>query len=119
MIDFGHETVETCDGPSRREFLQIGSLGFLGLSLSGLFAAQRSLAAGEVDNEMSVILVFLWGGPPHQDTFDMKPESPAEIRGTFKPISTNVPGIQICEHLRCSRRWWTNTRSFARRRTTN
>jgi len=99
MIEFGHETVETCDGPSRRECLQIGSAGFLGLSLSSLFAAQRSLAASEVDNEMSVILVFLWGGPPHQDTFDMKPDSPAEIRGTFKPISTNVPGIQICEHL--------------------
>ncbi len=99
MIDFGHETVHTCDGPSRREFLQIGSAGFLGLSLSGLFAAQRSLASSAVDNEMSLILVFLWGGPPHQDTFDMKPGSPAEIRGTFSPIKTNVPGIQICEHL--------------------
>jgi hypothetical protein len=99
MIEFGHETLETCDGPSRREFLQIGSAGFLGLSLSGLFAAQRSMAASSVDNEMSVILVFLWGGPPHQDTFDMKPDAPPEIRGTFKPMKTNVPGIQICEHL--------------------
>ena len=99
MIEFGHEMVESCDGPSRREFIQIGSAGFLGLSLTSLFAAQRSMADRDVDNEMSVILVFLWGGPPHQDTFDMKPDSPAEIRGIFKPIPTNVPGIQICEHL--------------------
>src|SRR5579871_524248 len=99
MIEFGHETIRTCDGVSRRAFLQIGAAGFLGLTLPGLFAAQQSLAAERIDKEMSVILVFLWGGPPHQDTFDMKPDSPAEIRGQFKPISTNVPGIQICEHL--------------------
>jgi len=99
MIEFGHETVRTCDGPSRREFIQIGSASFLGLSLTSLFAAQRSMAEGAADNGMSVILVFLWGGPPHQDTFDMKPDAPAEIRGTFKPMKTNVPGIQICEHL--------------------
>src|SRR6266852_4815139 len=99
MIEFGHETVHTCDGISRRAFLQIGSAGFLGLTLPGLFAAQQGLADQYVDNEMSVILVFLWGGPPHQDTFDMKPDAPDTIRGQFKPIKTNVPGIQICEHL--------------------
>jgi len=99
MIEFGHEVVRTCDGPSRREFLQIGSAGFLGLTLPGLFASQSAMAAGEIDNEMSVILVFLWGGPPHQDTFDMKPDAPAEIRGQFKPIQTSVPGTHICEHL--------------------
>src|ERR1041385_2400787 len=99
MIEFGHETVRTCDGISRREFLQIGSAGFLGLTLPGLFAAQQARGDRYVDNEMSIILVFLWGGPPHQDTFDMKPDSPSEIRGLFKPMSTNVPGIQICEHL--------------------
>ncbi|MFK5108699.1 hypothetical protein ACI394_29685, partial [Klebsiella pneumoniae] len=81
---------------SRREFLQIGSAGFLGLTLPGLFAAQQARAASEIDNEMSVILVFLWGGPPHQDSFDMKPDAPAEIRGQFKPIPTNVPGIHVC-----------------------
>lgn len=99
MIEFGHETVQTCDGPSRREFLQIGSAGFLGLTLPGLFAAQKGMAQGSVDDEMSIILVFLWGGPPHQDTFDMKPDSPETIRGMFKPIPTNVPGTHICEHL--------------------
>ncbi len=99
MIDFGHETVQTCDGTSRREFLQIGSAGYLGLTLPGLFAAQRGLADKEKDNEMSVIILFLWGGAPHQDTFDMKPDAPAEIRGQFKPIRTNIPGTHICEHL--------------------
>ncbi|MCX6379885.1 MAG: DUF1501 domain-containing protein [Armatimonadetes bacterium] len=99
MIEFGHETVNTCDGASRREFLQIGSAGFLGLTLPGLLTAQRGLADKYVDNEMSVILVFLWGGAPHQDTFDMKPGAPAEVRGQFQPIRTNVPGIHICEHL--------------------
>jgi hypothetical protein len=99
MIEFGHETVRDCEGISRREFIQIGSAGFLGLTLPGLFGAQQALASNRIDNEMSVILVFLWGGPPHQDTFDMKPDAPPEIRGQFKPIPTNVPGIQICEHL--------------------
>src|SRR5579871_2036973 len=99
MIEFGHETMHTCDGISRREFLQIGSAGFLGLTLPGLFAAQAARGDRYVDNEMLLILVFLWGGPPHQDTFDMKPDGPDVVRGQFKPIPTNVPGIQICEHL--------------------
>ena len=99
MIEFGHETVRTCDGVSRREFLQIGAAGFLGLSLPGLFVAQKGMAAERIDNEKSVILVFLWGGPPHQDTWDLKPDAPPAIRGLFKPIKTNVPGIEICEHL--------------------
>ncbi len=99
MINFGHEKTHTCDGVSRREFIQIGSAGFMGLTLPGLFAAQQAMAADKIDNEKSVILVFLWGGPPHQDTFDMKPDAPADIKGQFKPIATNVPGIQICEHL--------------------
>ena len=99
MIEFGHETVNTCDGPTRREFLQIGSAGFLGLTLPGLFAAQQASGDTNNDNEMSIILVFLWGGPPHQDTFDMKPDAPEAVRGIFKPINTNVSGIQICEQL--------------------
>ncbi len=99
MIEFGHENVQTCDGKSRREFLQIGAAGFLGLTLPGLLSSQQAMAAQTIDNEMSVILVFLWGGPPHQDTFDMKPDGASEIKGLFKPINTNVSGIQICEHL--------------------
>src|SRR5512145_2146112 len=97
MIKLGYEQIGNCDGISRREFIQLGAAGFMGLSLPGLFAAQR--AGAQADYERSVILVFLWGGPGAQDTFDMKPEAPPEIRGEFKPIPTNVPGIQICEHL--------------------
>lgn len=99
MIEFGHETVRCCEGVSRRGFLQLGSASFLGLSLPSLFAAQQSMAAEQIDNEKSVILVFLWGGPPHMDWLDMKPNAPTAIRGEFKPMRTNVPGIQICEHL--------------------
>ncbi len=98
MIEFGHENVRDCEGVSRREFMQIGSAGFLGLTLPGLLAAQKA-GASDSDNEMSIIVVFLWGGPPHQDTFDMKPDAPAQFRGEFKPIPTKTPGIQICEHL--------------------
>ena len=97
MINLAHETVGNCDGISRREFIQLGAAGFMGLSLPGLFAAQK--AGAEVDHERSVILVFLWGGPGAQDTFDMKPDAPKDIRGEFSPIPTNVPGIQISDQL--------------------
>ena len=76
----------------RRDFMRIGSLGSLGLTLSG------ALRAG-AKKDISCILVWQSGGNPHTDTFDMKPDAPLEIRGEFKPISTNVPGIQVCEHL--------------------
>jgi hypothetical protein len=82
----------------RRDFVKIGSLGILGLNLHDYFFL-RSASANSSVPDRSVILVWLSGGPPHHDTFDMKPEAPAEIRGTFKPIPTNVSGIEICEHL--------------------
>jgi hypothetical protein len=72
--------------------MRIGSLGSLGLTLSG------ALRAG-AKKDISCILVWQSGGNPHTDTFDMKPDAPSEIRGEFKPIPTNVPGIQVCEHL--------------------
>jgi hypothetical protein len=81
---------------SRRSFLQIGSLAVGGLSLADVLRAE---AAGGTRSHKSVIMVFLPGGPPHQDMYDLKPDAPAEIRGEFKPIATNVPGIQICELL--------------------
>ncbi len=82
---------------NRRQVLQVGALG-AGLSLSQYL---RFAAAGEVDasSQRSAILVFLKGGPSHQDMFDMKPDAPAEYRGEFRPIATNVPGVEICEHL--------------------
>jgi len=86
-----------CDGVSRRNFLKIGALGMGGLSLPQVLRAEASQGIGS--SHKAVIMIFLPGGPSHQDMFDLKMDAPAEIRGEFKPISTNVPGIQICEHL--------------------
>jgi Protein of unknown function (DUF1501) len=76
----------------RRDFLRIGSLGALGVSLDGVLRAGAK-------KDISCILLWQSGGCGHLDTFDLKPDAPKEIRGEFKPIPTNVPGIQICEHL--------------------
>ncbi len=86
-----------CDGVSRRNFLKIGTLGMAGLSLPQLFRAEA--AKGKGLDHKAVIMIFLPGGPSHQDMFDLKMDAPSEIRGEFKPIPTNVSGIQICEHL--------------------
>ena len=80
-----------CDGSSRRDFLRFGMLGLGGLSLPQFLKAQQK-ASGK-----SLIFVWLGGGAPQMDTYDMKPDAPSEIRGEFKPISTNVPGLQVCE----------------------
>ncbi len=84
-----------CDGISRRSFLRVGSLALGGLSLPHLLRAEQKTGK----SQRSVIMVYLTGGLAHQDTFDLKPNAPAEVRGEFKPIATNVPGIQISEHL--------------------
>ncbi len=86
-----------CDGIARRDFLRIGGLGLGGLSLPQLLAAES--ASGVKRSHKSVIMVFLSGGPPHQDMVDLKPDAPVEVRGEFEPIATNVPGIQIGELL--------------------
>src|SRR5881296_2652921 len=86
-----------CDGISRRNFLKIGALGLGGLTLPQLLQAETE--AGIRKSHKAVIMIYLPGGPPHQDMFDLKLEAPSETRGEFKPIKTNVPGIQICEHL--------------------
>lgn len=80
---------------SRRSFLKIGSLGAAGLSLPQLLRAEA--ASGVRSSHKSVILIYLVGGPPHQDMFDLKPDAPREIAGPWRPIATNVPGVQICE----------------------
>lgn len=80
---------------SRRAFLRIGTLGLGGLTLPQLFRAEAS--AGIRSSHKSVILIYLVGGPPHQDMFDLKPNAPREIAGPWRPIPTNVPGMQICE----------------------
>lgn len=86
-----------CDGVSRRDFLSIGGSMVGGLSLASLLRAEA--LQGQRASHKALINVFLPGGPPHQDLWDLKPDAPAEVRGEFKPISTNVAGIQICELL--------------------
>lgn len=86
-----------CDGLSRRNFLKIGGLALGGLSLPDLLRAEA--ASGVQRSHKAIIMIFLPGGPPHQDMFDLKPDAPAEIRGEFQPIKTNVSGIEICELL--------------------
>ena len=89
-----------CDGVSRRNFLRIGTLGLGGMALPDLLRAEDAAGIqGAGNRHKAVIMIFLPGGPSHQDMFDLKAEAPAEIRGEFRPINTNVPGIQICEHL--------------------
>jgi len=84
----------TCHGPlRRREFLRVGTLALGGLSLPDLLAARASTSG----QDTSVILFWMWGGPSQYETWDPKPNAPDTIRGPFRPISTNVPGMDICE----------------------
>ncbi len=85
-----------CDRATRRGFLKIGALAVGGLTMADVLRAEA--AAGSRSHK-SVIMIFLPGGPPHQDMYDLKPDAPNEIRGEFNPIPTNVPGIQVCELL--------------------
>src|SRR5262245_5620329 len=101
------------DGVTRREWLRVGGLGAMGLSLPGLLASAqvggatppasgpltRNLQGATFGRAKNVIFLWLQGGPPQHETFDPKPDAPAEIRGVFKPIATNVPGMRFCELL--------------------
>jgi len=89
--------VRTCDGLSRRDFLQAGTLGAIGLSLPQLLAAEARGAVDPKADRRSAIMIFNLGAPSQLDTWDMKPEAPAEIRGPFQPIATTSPDIQISE----------------------
>jgi hypothetical protein len=84
-----------CDGISRRNCLTLGGSSLLAVSLSGLLRAGQTADPAAP----SLINIFLAGGPPHQDMFDLKPNAPSGIRGEFRPIDTNVAGMQICEHM--------------------
>ncbi len=90
---------KTCDGTRRRDFLKVGALGFAGLSLSQYLNIAQAGGVKSTAKAKSAIFINLPGGPSHMDTFDLKPDAPAEYRGEFNPIDTNIPGIQICEHL--------------------
>ena len=83
-----------CDGVTRRQALKVGSLAFLGITLPDWQRLHGATAKAD-----ACIFIWLDGGPSHLDTFDLKPDAPAEVGGTFKAIPTVVPGIHICEHL--------------------
>src|SRR5206468_8432693 len=100
-----------CDGISRRNFLQIGAFG-AGLTLADMLRnnAAASLIPRSVTTTRtrprSAIMIYLPGGPSHMDMYDLKPDAPEEFRGEFRPIPTNVPGVQICEHFPMQARMW-------------
>ena len=99
-----HNWMGDCENFHRRDFLRVGMLSLLGLSMSQYFAladgAKKNSPAGRTTGTAdSAILIWLGGGPSHIDTFDPKPDAPLEIRGNFKPVNTNVAGIQLSEHL--------------------
>jgi uncharacterized protein (DUF1501 family) len=97
MLTLWGERRRSCDGISRRGFLRVGALGFAGLALPDYLRARA--AAGEGRPDSAVILIFLAGGPSHLETYDPKPGAPAEYRGPFGAIPTNVPGIRLSELL--------------------
>jgi hypothetical protein len=100
VLDINGPSYRTCDGATRRSFLKVGFLGLAGLSLADhLRLKARANEAGRSTPDTAVILLWLGGGPSHIDMYDLKPDAPAEFRGEFRPIPTNVPGTLVGEHL--------------------
>jgi len=104
MLSFLGRPQPHCDGVNRRNFLQIGAFG-AGLTLAGMLEAKARAAKAttgptpQATSQKSAIMIYLPGGPSHIDMYDLKPEAPAEYRGEFRPIPTNVAGVDICEHF--------------------
>ncbi|HKB01282.1 MAG TPA: DUF1501 domain-containing protein, partial [Gemmataceae bacterium] len=91
---------ESCAGPSRREAVRVGGLSALGLSLPAVLRARAAGPAGSGGGRAKgCIVLFLMGGPPQHSTWDPKPDAPAEVRGEFGPIDTNVPGVRVASLL--------------------
>jgi len=100
MLHIGNQYLPLCSGGTRRSFLQVGAAAMAGLTLPNWLNLQASGAVDEKKAKIrNCITIFLVGSPGHLDTWDMKPDAPEDIRGKFKPISTSVPGVQICEHF--------------------
>src|SRR6188472_2311682 len=97
MLRIGQQIACPGHGWTRRELLRAGALSAAGITLADLLRAQAT-ASTEAPAK-SIILLWLWGGPSHLDTFDLKPKAPLEYRGPYAPVATSVPGIQICELL--------------------
>jgi hypothetical protein len=109
MLNFLGSKQGFCDGISRRNFLKIGAFG-AGLSLADMLRLQAQATPTEgreaPSRPKSAIMIYLPGGPSHMDMYDLKPDAPAEFRGEFRPIATNVTGVQICEHFPLQARMW-------------
>src|SRR5205085_1317398 len=100
--DMGQHTATRCPGTySRRAFLRSGLLGLSSLGLADLLRleGQATAAGHRTSSNKAIVVLWLWGGPSHMETFDLKPAAPAEYRGEFRPIRTSVPGVDISEHL--------------------
>jgi hypothetical protein len=111
MLTFLGNSQRFCDGLSRRNFLRIGAFG-AGLTLADVLRAQAARKEGGANSAFSgttpkaAIMVYLPGGPSHMDMWDLKPDAPAEFRGEFNPIATNVSGVNICEHFPMQAKMW-------------
>jgi hypothetical protein len=106
MLTFWGKTNQFCDGVDRRSFLKIGAFG-AGLTLADMLRLRaQANQTGQPTRQKSVIMVYLGGGPSHMDMWDLKPDAPSEFRGDFRPIQTNVPGVQISEHFPLQARMW-------------
>ncbi len=106
MLSISGSNHRLCDGLSRRDLLKVGALGVGGLTFADVLRARAQATPnpspggrGESGSRKSIIMIYLNGGPSHMDMYDMKPDAPVEYRGEFRPIRTNVPGMDICEHL--------------------
>src|SRR5262252_1061923 len=102
MLDLFTGRTSDCTGLSRRSFLRVGGLSVLGLTLPGFLRLREAAAAaapGKDRKNVNCILLWMQGGPSHHDTFDPKPDAPAEVRGEFKTIKTTLSSVQIAEHL--------------------
>jgi len=101
MLDLINGQSSDCTGLTRRSFLRIGGLSAFGLSLPTFFRLQAASAGATPADRKTVNCILLWmqGGPSHHDSFDPKPDAPAEVRGEFGTIPTTLPGVRIAEHL--------------------
>jgi hypothetical protein len=99
MLSIGRMRTRECRGATRRELLRAGMLSAVGVSVADLLRWQAVAANERRAPAKSVILLWLWGGPSHLDSFDMKPQAPVEYRGPYAPIASSVPGLDVCELL--------------------